>query len=162
MTPLDWIFIAIVAVSMVVGVFRGFIKEAISLGSLLIAVWASFFFAPAGESLFAGFVGSEVFRIWLARIAIFVLVLILGGLVGWLISRFINQVGLTGTDRLLGLMFGFGRGAVLCGLIALAAPYLELDHDEVWTNSQLRPYAQTVADGIAILAPRALDYFRDE
>ncbi len=162
MTVFDWVFTAILAISMIVGVFRGFVKEAISVGSLLIAVWASFTFAPIGEDLLAEWVGSAAARVWAARIIIFTLVLMLGGLVGWAISRFINQVGMSGVDRTLGLGFGLARGALIAGLIVLVGPYLELDRDSAWQNSRMMPYMQKVADGIAILAPRALDYLREE
>lgn len=162
MTIFDWVFTAILAISMIVGVFRGFVKEAVSVGSLLIAVWAAFHFAPVGESLLLEWVGSAAARVWVARIGIFTLVLMLGGLAGWAISRFINQVGMSGVDRLLGLGFGLLRGAIICGLAAIVAPYLELDRDAQWQESKLLPYVQKVADGIAILAPKALDYFREE
>lgn len=162
MTIIDWIFTAILAISMIVGVFRGFVKEAVSVGSLLIAVWASFQFAPLGESMLEDWVGSAAGRVWVARIAIFTLVLMLGGLVGWAISRFINQVGMSGVDRLLGIGFGLLRGAIICGLLVIVGPYLELDRDDHWQQSKLLPYVQTVADGISILAPKALDYFREE
>ncbi|MEM7612937.1 MAG: CvpA family protein [Pseudomonadota bacterium] len=162
MTFLDWTFIAIIVVSMVVGAFRGFIKEAVSVGSLVIAVWAAFHFAPIGENVLAEWVGSPALRTWAARVAIFVLVLMLGGLAGWMISRFANQVGLSSTDRTLGLGFGFLRGAIISGLIVIVGPYLELNKDSWWQESKLLPYASSVANGISIIAPRAFDYLRDE
>lgn len=162
MTILDWVFIAIIVASMLVGAFRGFVKEAISLASLVIAVWAAFQFAPAGEGLIDEWIQSPALRTWAARVAIFALVLMLGGLAGWGISRFMNQVGMTGMDRTLGLGFGFLRGAVICGLIVIAGPYLELDRDGWWQQSRLLPFATSVARSISIVAPRALDYLREE
>lgn len=162
MTFLDWAFIAIIVVSMVVGAFRGFIKEAVSVGSLVIAVWAAFYFAPLGEDLISAWISSPALKTWAARIAIFVLVLMLGGLAGWAISHFANQVGLSGLDRTLGLGFGFLRGAIICGLIVIVGPYLALNEDDWWRESRLLPFATTVAEGIAIIAPRAFDYLRDE
>lgn len=162
MTFLDWAFIAIIVVSMVVGAFRGFIKEAVSVGSLVIAVWAAFYFAPIGEDVLSQWIGSPALTKWAARIAIFVLVLMLGGLAGWAISHFANQVGLSGLDRTLGLGFGFARAAIISGLIVIVGPYLALDEDDWWQQSKLLPYATTVAGGIAIIAPRAFDYVREE
>lgn len=162
MTVLDWVFVAILVVSMGVGVFRGLVKEAVSLGALVIAVWAAFQFAPSLEGLFEQWVGSPALRTWLARVSIFAFVLIVGGLVGWSISRFMNQVGLSGLDRTLGLAFGFARGALICGLIVIAGPYLELDRDGWWQESRLLPFATSVARSISIIAPRAFDYLRDE
>lgn len=162
MTILDWVFIAIVVASMLVGAFRGFVKEAISLASLLIAVWAAFALAPVGEGLIDQWIESQALRTWAARVAIFALVLMLGGLVGWGISRFLNQVGMSGLDRTLGLGFGFLRGAVVCGLIVIAGPYLELDRDSWWQEAKLLPFSTSVASAISVIAPRAFDYLRDE
>ncbi|MEM9171245.1 MAG: CvpA family protein [Pseudomonadota bacterium] len=162
MTLLDFVFIGILVASMIVGVFRGFIKEAISVGSLLIAFWAAFHFAPVGGDVLTEWVGSPALRTWLARILIFMIVLMLGGLVGWLISRFANQVGMSGMDRLFGLVFGFARGAIISGLIVIAGPYVDLDKDDWWQQSVLKPYVQSVADAIAVLAPKAMDYVREE
>lgn len=162
MTILDWVFVAILVVSMGVGVFRGLVKEAVSLASLVIAVWAAFQFAPSLEGVFEQWVGSPGLRTWIARVSIFAFVLIVGGLVGWSISHFMNQVGMTGLDRTLGLAFGFARGALICGLIVIAGPYLELDRDGWWQESRLLPFATSVASSISIIAPRAFDYLRDE
>ncbi|MEO1595447.1 MAG: CvpA family protein [Pseudomonadota bacterium] len=162
MTVLDWVFIAIIVVSIVVGVFRGFVKEAVSLASLVIAVWAAFQFAPVGEGLLGGWIESPALKTWVARIAIFTLVLMLGGLAGWSISHFLNQVGMSGVDRTLGAGFGFLRGAVICGLIVIAGPYLELDGDDWWQESKLLPFATSMAKSISIIAPKAFDYLRDE
>lgn len=162
MVGLDWVFISILVVSMGVGVFRGLVKEAVSLASLIIAVWAAFQFAPSLEGVFEQWVGSPALRTWLARVGIFAFILILGGLVGWSISRFMNQVGMSGLDRTLGLVFGFGRGALICGLIVIAGPYLELDRDSWWQDARLLPFATSVAESISIIAPRAFDYLREE
>ena len=161
-TALDWLFLLIMAVSMVVGIFRGFIKEAISVGSLVFAVWASFYFAPAGEGLLASWLDSAALRLWAARIAIFALVLMLGSLAGWMISRFANQVGMSGAERLLGMLFGLCRGAILAGLVVIVGPYLSLDKDQWWQDSAMLPYATRVAEAISILAPQAFDYLREE
>lgn len=162
MTGLDWVFIAIIGVSVVVGVFRGFVKEAISLASLIIAVWAAFQFAPAGEGLIEEWITSPALRTWVARVTIFALILMLGGLAGWAISHFLNQVGMSGIDRTLGVVFGFLRGAIICGLIVIAGPYLELDRDGWWQESKLLPFATSVAQSISIIAPKAYDYLKDE
>ena len=162
LTALDWLFIIIMAVSMIVGIFRGFIKEAVSVGTLIIAVWASFHFATSAQGLFGEWLESPALRIWSARIAIFVLVMLLGSLAGWLISRFANQVGMSGADRKLGMLFGLFRGAILSGLVVIVGPYLSLDKDAWWSESSLLPYATRVAESIAVIAPQAFDYIKEE
>ena len=84
-------------------------------------------------------------------------VLLIGGLVGWLISMLVEATGLSGTDRFLGLGFGFGRGALLAGVLALAGGYLGFSQDQWWQESRLMPYAERIGNGIRVLAPRALE-----
>ncbi|MEM8982004.1 MAG: CvpA family protein [Pseudomonadota bacterium] len=166
MSIVDLIIVAAVALSMVVGFFRGFIKEAVSVLALLVAAWAALRFAPLGSDLIANVVGfgaldqSVALKMWLGRALIFFAVLLLGGLVGWALSYVINQTGMTGTDRILGMGFGFFRGALLLGVVALAGSYLGFSADAWWQNSKLVPYAERVGNGIKILAPKALEYLR--
>lgn len=162
MTILDWSIVAIVAISMVVGFFRGFVKEGISVASLLVAIYAALHFAPLGSSLVDQWVTSQALQLWAGRAIVFTVVLVVGGLVGWLISYFVTRTGLTGTDRVLGLGFGLCRGALLIGVLIIAGQFLDLDQDGWWQESKLLPYANRVAEGIRVFAPQALDLIRDE
>ena len=152
--------VAAVLLSVVVGFFRGFVKEAISVASLVVAAWAALQFAPLGGSLVEGFIGSEALQMWVGRALIFFAVLLLGGLAGWGVSYLINKGGLTGTDRVLGMGFGFCRGALIIGVIALAANYLGFSQDQWWRDSRLVPYAERVGEAIKALTPRALEYLK--
>lgn len=166
MAIVDLIILAVLAISVVVGFFRGFIKEAVSVASLVLAVWASLRFAPAGSQLIESVVGfgaldqSQAMKMWIGRALVFFSVLLLGGLIGWALSYIINQTGMTGTDRILGMGFGFFRGALLLGVIALAGNYLGFAEDAWWQESRLVPYAERVGNGIRAFAPRALEYIR--
>jgi membrane protein required for colicin V production len=146
---------------MIVGAWRGFFKEAVSVVSLVVAIWLAFQLAPLGaglvETVAGDWIGSEGLQAWIGRGLIFVAVLLIGGLVGWLISMLVEATGLSGTDRFLGLGFGFGRGALLAGVLALAGGYLGFSQDGWWQESRLMPYAVRIGDGIRVLAPRALE-----
>ncbi|MEO0998875.1 MAG: CvpA family protein [Pseudomonadota bacterium] len=166
MTIVDMVILAALLISVIVGFFRGFVKEAISTVSLIVAVWAAFQFAPAGGSFLESVTGftalqeSEALKMWLGRALIFALVLALGGLAGFGVSYLIDRSGLGGTDRVLGMGFGFCRGALLLGVFALAASYLGFAEDKWWQNSTFVPYAERVGDGIRVLTPRALEYLK--
>ncbi|MEL7535651.1 MAG: CvpA family protein [Pseudomonadota bacterium] len=166
MAVVDLIIVGAIALSMVVGLFRGFIKEAVSVAALLFAAWAALQFAPAGSQLIGSVIGfgaleeSQAMKMWLGRALVFFAVLMVGGLLGWALSYVINQTGLTGTDRILGMGFGFFRGALLLGVMALAGNYLGFSQDSWWQNSKLMPYAERVGEGIRVLAPKALEYIK--
>ncbi len=166
MAIVDLIIVAALALSMVVGFFRGFIKEAVSVVALVLAAWASLRFAASGSDLIQSVTGfgalenSQAAKMWIGRALIFFAVLALGGLVGWALSYIINSTGLTGTDRILGVGFGFFRGSLLLGVIALAGNYLQFSGDAWWQNSKLMPYAERVGAAVKVLAPKALEYIR--
>jgi len=162
MVPVADIAIAVlVLISMIVGAWRGFFKEAVSVLSLVVAIWLAFQLAPLGagvvETVAGDWVGSAALQAWLGRALVFVAVLLIGGLVGWLISMLVEATGLSGTDRFLGLGFGFGRGALLAGVLALSGGYLGFSQDQWWQESRLMPYAERIGNGIRVLAPRALE-----
>lgn len=162
MVPVADIALAVlVLISMIVGAWRGFFKEAVSVLSLVLAIWLAFQLAPLGagvvETVAGDWISSAGVQAWAGRGLIFVAVLLIGGLVGWLISMLVEASGLSGTDRFLGLGFGFGRGALLAGVLALAGGYLGFAQDQWWQESRLMPYAERIGSGIQVLAPRALE-----
>lgn len=162
MVPVADIAIAVlILISMIVGAWRGFFKEAVSVVSLVVAIWLAFQLAPLGagvvETVAGDWIGSEGLQAWIGRGLIFVAVLLIGGLVGWLISMVVEASGLSGTDRFLGLGFGFGRGALLAGVLALAGGYLGFSQDQWWQESRLLPYAERIGSGIRVFTPRALE-----
>lgn len=167
MAVVDFAIIGILIISTVVGLLRGFIKEAVSLVALVIAVWASLRFAPFGKAAIGSVIGfgpieqSPAAQMWLGRALVFFGILILGGLIGWLISYVINKSGLTGTDRVLGMGFGFARGAILLGVVALAADYLGFAEDPWWQKGRLVPHAERMGSVVKLMAPKALEYLKD-
>ena len=115
----DIAIVLAVLISIVVGFARGFVREAISVAVLLVAVWAAMRFAPVGGLLVERWVTSEGLQQWAGRAIIFFGVLVIGGLLGWGVSYLVSKSGLSGTDRVLGMGFGFFRGALLMGLLVI-------------------------------------------
>jgi membrane protein required for colicin V production len=160
--PIADIVIAIaIVISVAVGIFRGFVKEAISIVSLLVAIWAAMNFGAYAGRWSENWVGSEGMQLWIGRILIFVVVLAVGGLIGWGFSKLVRLSALDGTDRSLGALFGFGRGALLLGVFVIGGQLASFDQDEWWKNSRLIPYGNTVADWIRVMAPRGVELLRD-
>lgn len=161
--PIADIVIAIVVViSVAVGIFRGFVKEAISVATLLIAAWAAMNFGAQAGTLGDGFIGSDGLQLWFGRILVFVAILAVGGLVGWGITRLVRLSVLSGTDRALGGMFGFCRGALLIGVFIIGGQLASFERDGWWQESRLIPYGIVVADWIRIMAPKGFELFNPE
>jgi len=156
--PIADILIAIVIiVSVVIGFVRGFVKEAISIASLLIAIWAALFLGPRVGMVSEDWLSSPELQMWFGRILVFVVVLTLGGLLGWGISKLVRLSILSGTDRVLGMVFGFCRGALLVGLLVIGGQFAGFDNDDWWRRSVLIPYGEFIADWIGVMAPKGLE-----
>lgn len=157
MPIIDIIIAVALIISIIVGFVRGFFKEAISIATLVIAVWASLYFGPpVGEAL-GGWIDSDGLRIWFGRILTFAIILSVGGLLGWGISKLVRLSALSGIDRMFGSLFGAGRGVVLVALAIILGKAGEFDQDEWWQESNFLPHFVVVADWIAEMAPHGYD-----
>lgn len=141
----DYAILGIVGISALISLLRGFVREAISLATLLIAFWvATQFSAHVGEML-SGKISVPSVRIGVAFGLLFVLTLFAGGLVNYLAGLLVRKTGLSGTDRMLGLVFGILRGGAIVTLLVLAAGLTPLPKDPWWHESQFIKHFQVPA-----------------
>jgi len=162
MTIVDLVIIVAVLASVVVGVIRGIVREAIAISALLIAIWAALHLGPYAGGWLGGTMGSSELELWAGRFLVFVIILAIGGLTGWGVSKIVRMAGLTGTDRYLGGLFGLIRAVVLIGLFALLGRYAAFDAESWWLKSSLIPYAETVADWIEVMAPKGMEILQPD
>lgn len=156
--PIIDIIIAIALLgSVVVGIVRGFVKEAISTAALLVAIWASLYFGPAVGNVSSSWLSSEGLQMWFGRVLVFAIILSLGGLLSWGIARLIRMSALSGMDRSLGSLFGAVRGVLFLGVFVIAGQFARFDEDEWWLQSRFIPHAAVVADWIKVMAPKGLE-----
>ena len=144
MLTIDYIIFAVFFVSVLVGLFRGFFREALSLVTWAIALWVAVQYSSLLEPLLAS-VSSPALRLWASRVLVFVLVLIAGGLINHFVHVLVSRTGLTGTDRVLGMMFGAARGGLLVGIIVIVLRLLELDQEPWWDQSRAIAWGEPVA-----------------
>lgn len=140
MNGADWIIVAVLGISGLVSLMRGFVKEAISLIVWVAAFSIAIAFGPKLSAVLASSIAAESLRLILSFIILFVGTLIVGGLINRVIASLLKVTGLSGTDRLLGMVFGFFRGAivVVAGLLVLP-PLLAVDQELWWHQSVLIP-----------------------
>ena len=153
----DIVIVVVIAVSVLVGFLRGFVKEAISIVALLLAIWASLNFGDDVGGLSGGWLSSQELQNWFGRILVFVVIIVVGGLLSWAVAKLVRLTVLSGTDRALGMLFGFCRGAALVGVFVLGAEFAEFDDAAWWRQSMLIPYAEFVADWLRVMAPKGLE-----
>ena len=156
--PIIDILIAVaVVISVIVGIIRGFVKEAISLAALLVAIWAALYFGPSVGEISDSWISSQELKAWFGRVLVFAVVLSIGGLLGWGISKLVRLSVLSGMDRLAGSAFGAGRGILLVALFVLGGQFAGFDNDSWWQKSILIPHLEVVADWIEVMAPQGYE-----
>jgi membrane protein required for colicin V production len=157
MPIIDIIIAVAIVVSVIVGFVRGFIKEAISITALLLAIWAALYFGPAVGEFAASWLDSDELQMWFGRVLIFAIILSVGGLLSWGLSKLVRLSVLSGMDRFLGSVFGMGRGILLVAVAIIVGQYSGFDNDDWWENSILIPHLEVVAGWIKVMAPRGYE-----
>ena len=156
--PIIDILIAVaLSLSVIVGVIRGFVKEAISIAALLVAIWAALHFGPGVGDIADSWISSQELQVWFGRVLVFVVILSLGGLLGWGISKLIRLSVLSGIDRIVGAGFGAARGVLLAALFVIGGEYAGFNNDSWWQESKAIPHLDVVADWIKVMAPQGYD-----
>jgi len=148
MIAVDYIILAIIVISAVMGLVRGLLREAIAVITWFLAIVLAWIFAPSIESLLGGVLVGSPMRIWVARTIIFVGVLLLGGAVSVILGHYVRVSMFAGMDKFLGFVFGIIRGIVIVGAFTIAVQAMRMDEDPRWKNSRLMPYASGVADAL--------------
>jgi membrane protein required for colicin V production len=156
MLPVDYLILGVIVVSMLIGAWRGFFPEVLSLLGWIVGIWIAWEYAPVLEPRLADKIPSPVLSLWIARFALFAGVLIVFSVVTELVSLAIERTRLTGANRALGLVFGFARGLVVVGVLTIFAQILELSHETWWRESKLIPYGEHVAAGLEALLPESV------
>ena len=136
MSPLDWVFVAVLVVSFLLGAWRGLVYEVLSVMSWIAAFIVAQWQAPrVAGMLELGGSGQSV-RYAAAFVVVFIAVVFAGGLLAWLIKKLVEAVGLRPIDRVLGAGFGLIRGAVLLLALAVVINMSPLKREVWWTESK--------------------------
>jgi len=154
----DYIILAVVGLSVLIGLFRGLISEVLALVIWAVAFWVAWTFGPDVAALYARWISLPSARIAAGYATCFVAVLILGALVRILVERLVASTGLSGTDRLLGMAFGFARGVLLVTLGVFLLGFTAFTRDPWYQESVLLPQFKGVA---AWLGERVPDSVRE-
>jgi membrane protein required for colicin V production len=158
----DYLVVAAIIISAIVGAVRGFLREAIALATWILALILAGHFSELVEPHLGGLLAGALVKPWVARLIILALVLLIGALIGATVNHFVRLSIFSGMDRLLGFTFGLLRGLVLLGLFVILGQLLRLDSEHWWRDSRLIPYGESVANGLRFLTGEgAVPHSRD-
>ncbi|MBQ0800072.1 MAG: CvpA family protein [Porticoccaceae bacterium] len=158
----DFTIIGIVALSALISVIRGFIKEALSMLAWVAAFAVSMlFYERVANTILSEAITTPSLRYLAAWAGLFVLVLLAASLVNYLIGKMVEATGLSGTDRLLGSLFGIARGMIIVMAILVMLPsVLPVQEDLWWHQSVLIPEFLRFEDWAREMAAWVSDWFK--
>lgn len=149
---LDFILLAILCISILFGIFKGFIRELLSLAFFIIAVVLSFLFYQEIGSFFMKGLKNREMANFVAFISIFVVVLIIGAIVTFFSKKAFTFGPLKAIDKILGGVFGLVRG-ILVGAIIIYALVKFPVNNHLLHQSRLAPYGIKTIELISQLLP---------
>ncbi len=156
----DYILIGLVGLSVILSLWRGFVREVISLIGLV----AAFLLASRTSGYAGDFLSQWIHQRTVADIAgfalVFILVMLTVGIVGALIRKLIDMADLTATDRFLGVFFGMARGLLLIAVSFLIYSSYKPSEPDWLKQSLLAPYAVQMGDLLGQAIPEEYPFSR--
>ncbi|MEO8999420.1 MAG: CvpA family protein [Rhodanobacter sp.] len=141
----DGIILGVLALSVLIGLFRGLVSEVLSLVIWIAAFWVAWTFGPVVSAQLEHTISLPSLRYCVGYGVCFVAVLIVGALLRFAMRRLIWSTGLSGIDRLLGMLFGFVRGVLIVTLLVFLVGLTGFTRDAWWQQSVLLPQFQGAA-----------------
>jgi membrane protein required for colicin V production len=149
---LDWTFAAIVAASVIAAIMKGFVRELISLASLVVGLVVAALAYPRAALWFEDLTKSHEIALGLGFLVLFLGVLLLGSLLSLLARKLIKTAGVQWFDRFLGAVFGLVRGVLVDCILLLVLLAFAIKPGAV-EQSSLAPYVTTGANVISVVMP---------
>jgi len=141
----DYFLLAIITISALLSLWRGFVREALSLVSWILALWVAVLFFEDFSDWLRRWIDTPSVRDVVAFAVLFVTTVLLGGLVNYLAGELVSKTGLTATDRALGIVFGIARGVIIVAVLVMLAGLTSLPKDPWWSESLLLAHFQDMA-----------------
>ncbi len=156
MTAVDYAVMSVVALSMLLGWWRGLVYEAVSLLSWLAAYVVARIFAEAVMANMPDALGTQTAKMAAAFLLLFMVTLVLGGFVGWALNRMVRAAGMERLDGSFGALFGLLRGLVLVLVFVLLAGTTSLPQTTAWRDAWMSGALEEIALQTKLLLPDSL------
>jgi membrane protein required for colicin V production len=151
----DWAIIAVVGLSIALSLWRGFVREAVSLIGWLAAFFIANMFVGKMELVLMQWIGNETARYVAAFAILFVATLMVANVLGALGTQVVRVTGLSLLDRLLGTVFGFARGIIIVLVVVYLLRQLAPPQNLVWLEqSQLMAHVDMLGHWAELLFSR--------
>ena len=155
----DILVVSMIGLSTLISLYRGFVREVLSVLAWFAAFWCAFSFSQTSAELLKPYVINDTTRIILAFVGISLFVLIVSGYLNNAVGRLIKKAHFSGTDRILGLVFGFARGGAIAVLIVLIAGLTSMPEKDWWQEAQTLKILESTAIYLVGFAPSELSHY---
>ena len=156
MSIVDIAIIVIVIVSLLIGLYRGFIREFFSLVSWLLSLYVAWSFAGSAAVYLESYLEQPDFRVMVSFAGIFVVSLMVLSIISHFVQNLLAFAALIGVDRYLGMLFGITRGVIIVALMVMVGTFMDFASQPWWKTSLLAGYFSPVIDLIRELLPASL------
>jgi len=156
MTIVDIAVLAIIGISIALGVLRGLVREVLALVAWVAAFVLSNFLAPEAARLLPQGMGSEEVRLLVSYVVVFIIVLVALSVLAVLASKLVKVVGLGVSDRAVGGVFGLVRGVLVVMILVLLAGLTSLPRQSAWREAALRGALEAAAGYVKAWLPADL------
>ena len=144
MTVFDYVVLAILLASAILGAWRGLVGEILSILAWVVALIAAWMFGgEVGAALFAG-IGDATLRLVAGFVTVILLVLVVIALLKLLMRGLLKAIGLSLTDRMLGVLFGLLRGLAIVLVIVILGGLTSAPKQPWWREARLSPPLETI------------------
>ena len=154
-SAVDWAIIAVLGLSILLSLWRGFVREAVSLAGWIAAFVIANMFVGEMATFLQQWIANVTGRYVAAYALLFVGMLLVAGIAGKLSAQVVKVTGLTLLDRLLGTVFGFVRGIIIVLVVVYVLRELAPPQNLLWLDeSQLMPHVDILGPWVQALCSR--------
>ena len=153
MVTVDWVFLAVLGFSMLLGAWRGLVYEVLSVLGWLVSFYAAQYFAPVVAGWLPFQSGSETVRYAAAFALVFVAAVFIAGLLAFFMKKLIESIGLRPVDRTMGAAFGLVRGVILLLAAAVVINLTAFEKSVWWQESKGAPVLNAALKGLKPVLP---------
>ena len=154
-TAVDWTIIVVLGLSILLSLWRGFVREAVSLAGWIAAFVIANMFVGEVAIFLQQWIANVTGRYVAAYALLFAGTLMVAGIVGKLSAQVVRVTGLTLLDRLLGTVFGFIRGIIIVLVAVYVVRQLAPAQNVLWLDeSQLMPYVDMLGQWVQAVFAR--------
>ena len=155
MAALDWVLLAVLVLSVLLGGWRGLVYEVLSVAGWVAAFVLAQWWAPDAADWLPMGGSAQPLRYAAAFVLVFIGAAFAAGLLAWLAKKLIEAVGLRPVDRVLGAGFGLVRGAVIVLAVAVVFHMTPLQDTDMWKESAGAQMATATLEGLKPILPEA-------